>query len=342
MLQAAVWISEAEVTALIDMPAAIRALEAGLLAEARGAASNMTKTHVEFEAESGHATLHAIGAAFPEAGIVGTKTWAHTPGGASPLLILYDANTGRLLAIIEAFALGQFRTGAASGVATKWLAAEDATELALVGTGKQAMAQAAAVAAVRPLTRIRLFGRDAPRRSRVAARMREELGVDVVEVSGIAEAVRDAPIVTTVTRAREPFLTSPMVTRGTHVNAVGAITPGGAEIARDLVVRCATVVVDSVPQARRLSRELIDVYGADEDRWKSVRPLSSIVAARQPRSADDDVTLFKSLGMGISDLSLGIEVYDRAKRQGLGRPLNYAGAVASALLGARGEYPKAD
>jgi len=317
----AVWLSESDVTALMDMPAAIRALEAGLLAEARGAASNMTKTHVEFEADGGHATLHAIGAAFPEAGIVGTKTWAHTPGGASPLLILYDANTVGLLAVIEAFALGQFRTGAASGVATKWLAAEDANELALIGTGKQSIAQAAAVAAVRPLKRIRLFGRDAARRTRVAATMREALAIDVVEPSTIADAVKDAPIVTTVTRAREPFLTSAMVTRGTHVNAVGAITPAGAEVAPDLVARCTAVAADSVPQARRLSRELIDVYGKDDDRWKMVRPLSSIVAAHQPRSADEDVTLFKSLGMGISDLSLGIQVYDRAKREGLGRPL---------------------
>ena len=167
-------ISESDAASVMDMPSAIRALEAGLLAEARGAATNMTKTHVEFEAQGGHATLHAIGAAFPDAGIAGTKTWAHTPGGASPLLILYDANTGRLNAIIEAFALGQLRTGAASGVATKWVAAEDAGELALIGTGKQSIAQVAAIAAVRPLRRVRVCGRDAGRRSRAAARIREE------------------------------------------------------------------------------------------------------------------------------------------------------------------------
>ena len=307
--------------ALMDMPSAIRALEAGLLAEARGAASNMTKTHVEFAAQGGHATLHAIGAAFPDAGIVGTKTWAHTPGGASPLLILYDANTGGLHAVIEAFALGQLRTGAASGVATKWLAAEDAGELALVGTGKQSITQVAAIAAVRPLKRVRVFGRDAGRRSRAAARIREEIGVDVVETNSVADAVKDVPIVTCVTRAREPFLTAAMVARGAHVNAVGAITPGGAEITRDLVARCTHVVVDSPPQARRLSRELIDAYGTDEERWKTVRPLSAVVAERQPRTPAGDLTLFKSLGMGISDLSLGIEIYNVARAKGIGTPL---------------------
>ncbi|OLC44729.1 MAG: ornithine cyclodeaminase [Acidobacteria bacterium 13_1_40CM_65_14] len=326
-----IWISESDVTALIDMPAAIRALEAGLLAEARGTASNMTKTHVEFEANGGHATLHAIGAAFTEAGIAGTKTWAHTPGGATPLLILFDANTGRLLAIVEAFALGQLRTGAASGVATKWLAAEDARELALIGTGKQSIPQVAAVAAVRSLKRVRVFGRDAERRRRVAARICEELGIQTVEATSVADAVNGAPIVTTVTRAREPFLTGTIVARGAHVNAVGAITPGGAEIASDLLARCTRVVVDSPPQARRLSRELIDFYGTDDERWKSVRPLSEVAAERQRRTPGDDLTLFKSLGMGISDLSLGIEIYNSAKAAGLGMALTHSTGVAPRL-----------
>ncbi len=338
MSESPLWITEADVVRLMDMPAAIRALEAGLQAEARGAASNMTKTHVEWPSTGagagtpgGHATLHAIGAAFPEAGLVGTKTWAHTPGGATPLLILYDANTGRLTAIVEAFALGQFRTGAASGVATKWLAAANADELALIGTGKQSLTQVAAVAAVRTLRRVRVFGRDADRRRRVATRIREELGLDVVEAATIADAVKGAPIVTAVTRAREPFLTAEMVGRGTHVNAVGAITPGGAEIARDLLARCTRVVVDSPPQARRLSRELIDFYGTDDDRWQAVRPLSAIVAGRQQRTPADDLTLFKSLGMGISDLSLGIEIYNAARTAGVGRPVAHPVPVALKL-----------
>src|SRR5436309_1872375 len=117
MSDSAIWITESEVMSLMDMPAAIRALEAGLRAEARGAATNMTKTHVAWPSAQGQSTLHAIGAAFADDGFAGTKTWAHTPGGASPLLILYDSRTGALCAILEAFALGQLRTGAASGLA---------------------------------------------------------------------------------------------------------------------------------------------------------------------------------------------------------------------------------
>src|SRR5438876_9753064 len=118
MSQSPVWITEADVVSLIDMADAIGALQAGLRAEAAGAAHNMTKTHVEWQADGAHGTLHAIGAVFSDGGFAGTKTWAHTPGGATPVLVLFDSRTGALKGIIEAFALGQMRTGAASGVAT--------------------------------------------------------------------------------------------------------------------------------------------------------------------------------------------------------------------------------
>src|ERR1700680_1050786 len=136
--QTARWISESDVVSLMDLPGAIQALERGLIAEAEGHATNMVKTHAEWD---GGSTLHAIGAAFPHDGFVGTKTWAHTEGGATPLLIIFDSHNGSLKAVIEAFALGQMRTASASGVATKWLAVDDASEFTMIGTGKQALAQ---------------------------------------------------------------------------------------------------------------------------------------------------------------------------------------------------------
>src|SRR5712692_10892374 len=107
------WIAEAEVGAMMDIGEAIVALEKGLLTEARGDAHNMVKTHVAWGDGS---TLHAIGAVFAKEQFAGTKTWAHTEGGATPLLILFDSNTGALKSVVEAFALGQMRTGGASGV----------------------------------------------------------------------------------------------------------------------------------------------------------------------------------------------------------------------------------
>ncbi len=326
------WIAEADVVSLMDMGEAINALEAGLLAEARGEAQNMVKTHAEWG--GGH-TLHAIGAVYPQAGFVGTKTWAHTEGGATPLVILFDAHTGALRAIIEAFALGQMRTGGASGVATRWLAAEGADELAIVGTGKQALTRVAAVVAVRPIRRVRIFGRDAQRRAQFAARVRKEFAVETVEAATVEDALRDAPIVTVVTRASEPIVTAAMVVRGAHVNAVGAIVPSRAEIAQDVLARCNCVVADSVPQAQKLSREMIEFFGKPEDaRWKAVWPLSRLIAEGRKRAAQDDVTLFKAMGMGISDLALGIELYRRAAAAGVGRSLPHPEKAAPRLRSA--------
>ncbi len=322
------WISEAEVVAMMDMREAIAALERGLRDEAQGDARNMEKTHVQW---GDGATLHAIGATFPKAGFAGTKTWAHTKGGATPLLILFDANTGALRAVIEAFALGQMRTGGASGVATRRLAAPDASELAILGTGKQAMPQVAAVLAVRPVRRVRAFSPSADRRKKFVERVQAEFGVEAIAASSVGEAVRDAAIITLVTRASEPILSASSIARGAHLNALGAIIPSRAELAPDVIARSSQVVVDSIPQAQRLSRELMGAFDSDPAKWSSVQSLANLVGREGSRKPDDDLTLFKSLGMGISDLSLGIELYRKALESGLGRELPGPQKVAPRL-----------
>jgi ornithine cyclodeaminase len=300
------WISEAEVVSMMDIAGAIDALEQGLMAEARNEAQNMIKTHVEWD---GGSTLHAIGAVFPVAGFCGTKVWSHTKNGATPMLVLFDSNDGSLKAIIEAFALGQMRTAAACGVATRWLAGPTAEEFAMIGTGKQAISQVAAILAVRPIRRIRVFSPDEGRRNRFVERLRSEFELETVAASSVREAVEGASIITLATRAKDPILSADMVERGAHINSVGAIVPSRAEVTSDVLSRSSRIVTDSVPQARKLSRELIDFLGSDDARWKTVQPLSTIVSERLPRSEADDLTLFKSLGVGISDLSLGIQLY---------------------------------
>ena len=322
------WISEADVVAMMDIGDAITALEKGLMTEARGRARNMLKTHVAWNS----ATLHAIGAVFPKEEFAGTKTWAHTKGGATPLLILFDSETGRLKAIIEAFALGQLRTASASGVATNLLAAKDADDFAMIGTGKQAITQVAAVVAVREIKRIRVFGRNAERREQFAARVKQEFEIETIAARSIAETVAGASIITVATRATEPILAAEMIARSAHINAIGAIVPSRAEIARDVLARCSRVVVDSVPASQKLSRELMDFFGAaDQEGWKRVSSLADLVAADESRCMSDDLTLFKSLGMGISDLALGIELYRKAHAEGLGREFAHPEKAAPRL-----------
>jgi alanine dehydrogenase len=326
--ESVVWISESDVVSLMDMGEAIAALETGLLAEAQGDAQNMIKTHVEW---GGGATLHAIGAVFPKAGFVGTKTWTHTKSGATPLLVLFDSNSGALKAIVEAFALGQLRTAAASGVATRWLASAEAKEFAIIGTGKQAITQVAAVVAVRPIRRVRVFSPNEERRNQFVARVTNEFGVEAVAAPSVREAVKGASIVTAITRATAPILSADMVDRGVHINSVGAIVPGRAEVSGDVLARSTQIVTDSIPQAQKLSGELIEFFASHPEKWNTVRSLASVVANRSARAASDDLTLFKSLGVGVSDLSLGMALYTKALALGLGNRIPHPQKVSPRL-----------
>src|SRR5437899_7434644 len=147
----AIWITEAEVVQLMDLRDAIAALEAAMREEARGEAHNMTKTLLQY----GKNNLHAIGGKLGN--LVGTKTWTHTQGGTCPLLLLWSADDGSLVAVIEAFALGNLRTGGISGGAADWMARRDAKVLAMAGPGKQAVAQAGTKLGVRPIEWLRVL-----------------------------------------------------------------------------------------------------------------------------------------------------------------------------------------
>jgi ornithine cyclodeaminase len=313
------WIAESDVVALMHLGEAVTALERGLAEEAAGRARNMDKTTQHWGAAS---NMHAIGAIYEGAGIFGAKSWGHTEHGSTPLLTLWDAGNGRLLAIIEAFALGQMRTGAMSGVGTRCMAAPEAAELAVIGTGKQATTQVAAVIAVRPIRRVRVYGPTPEHRAAFAGRLRaNHPEVEIVETESAAAAVKDAPIVTLVTRARHPVVHAAMLARGTHVNAAGAITPERREFDEDLFARADLVAVDSLDAARRLSSEFIDWYGeALGEEWDGVARICDLVGKdARPRACD--LSIFKPMGMGISDLALGIEILNRARAAGAGRTI---------------------
>jgi ornithine cyclodeaminase/alanine dehydrogenase-like protein (mu-crystallin family) len=321
------WITEADVVAALDLRGAISALETGLRLEAAGEATSLEKTHAVWG--DGH-TLHALGATFQGRGVVGTKTWAHVHG-AAPLLVLWNSESGSLLAVIEAFALGQMRTAGLSGVATAALAAPEAASLALVGAGAQALAQAAAVAAVRPLTDVRVFSRSADKADALAARLSEQLGAEVRSTTVASDAVQGADVVTTVTRAREPILHLTDLRRGVHVNAVGAITPERRELAADVVEAASVIACDSISSARRSATDLCAVFDDDEARWQQVLTLGEI-AAGDRRPADPVLTLYKGMGTGVADVALGAVILERTRASGSGRPIDVPTRVTPRLF----------
>ena len=324
-MTAPVWLREADVVASLDLAAAIRAVEAGFGAEAAGRATTMVKTHVAWDGGQ----LHAVGGTVDD--VVGTKTWVHTAAGAEPLLLLFSRTDGRLLAVLEAFALGQLRTAAVSAVMTDRLAAAGAPTMAMCGAGRQSLPQVAAVAAVRPIERVQVWSRDEARRRALAERVEAELHLVAVPVGSPAEAADGADVITTATRASAPFLFSAAVGAGAHVNAIGAITPERAELAPDLVARC-RVVADSVAQARELSAELRAAYGDDEAAWRGVRSLAAVVADDGGRPADADVTMGKAMGVGLADVALGSACWQAALAAGRGEAVPERRRAAPTLV----------
>jgi ornithine cyclodeaminase len=320
MREDARWITEADVVRLIDLPAGIQALEEGLRREAAGEAVPMAKTQLLWD---GHSTLHALGAACAADGLVGVKTWAHTEGGATPLVLLWDAATGALRAVIEAFALGQLRTASMSGLATRWLSDPSLDVAALIGTGHQAAPQAAALLSVRQPRVLRVFGRDAARRETFVAKLRALGAPARIEAAASVEAcVAGAGVVTLATRAREPFLAADMLAPGTHVNAIGAVGVERAEFRQDLFDRAAVVACDSLEGTRRQSREFRDRFGTGSEGWETVRRIADIVAAGAPPPRPGDrITLFKAMGTGLADLALATAVLRTAQAQAVGRAI---------------------
>lgn len=327
----AIWITESEVVQLMDLKEAIAALEAALREEARGEAHNMTKTLLQY----GKNNLHAIGGKLGN--LVGTKTWTHTQGGTCPLLLLWSAEDGSLVAVVEAFALGNLRTGGISGVAAEWMARPDAKVMAIVGTGKQALAQIGAILAVRPIEQLRIHSPREDSRQAFAAKAREEFGIETEVSVSVSDACKGAQIVTLVTRAAQPFLTAAMLGKGAHLNAVGAIAPDREEFAQDVFARATLVAVDNLPGVQQLSREFMTQYGSSG--WDDVMPLSRLIASGRRRSGADDVSLFKAMGMGISDLALGVELVRRARERGVGRAILQPKKLKPRLAGAKARSP---
>ena len=314
MTNSPIWITEANVVSLMSLPEAVGALEQILVLEAAEKAANLPKTHLIVGAND---AMHALGASIAGENICGFKTWVNIRGKSSTIVSLFSLIDGALLAIVEATALGQMRTAAMTGVGTKWLAPKEANEMAVVGSGKQALPQVAACTAVRPLKKLRVFSRTPTSKSRFAEAVRAEFDFEVVEASSLEDAVTGVPIITLITNATEPFLKSEMVAAGAHINAMGAIVPTRIEFFEDIFPRSDIVAVDSVQSVHDLSAEFRTHYKNDQDGWASIQPISKLIANQIKRDKSCDISLFKAMGMGISDLALAVEIYKRAQKNRL-------------------------
>ena len=257
-------------------------------------------------------------------GHVAMKQYTYVQGKIRFMVPLYEMKTGDLVAMIEADYMGQLRTGAATGVATKVLSRQNSAIAAIIGTGGQARTQLEAVAAVRKLESARVFGRDAAKREKFSKEMTERLGFPVKSAASSSEAVRGADILCTATPAANPVVSGADLAPGVHINAIGANHAHKRELDDEAIASADVIVVDSIEQSRQEAGDLILAFRGDETCWTGVKKLSDVVARKSPgRTSDSEVTLFKSNGIASWDLAVAMKVFALAKERKLGRVLPF-------------------
>ncbi|HLJ22972.1 MAG TPA: ornithine cyclodeaminase family protein [Candidatus Acidoferrales bacterium] len=312
-------LTESDVRSLLTMPIALEVVEESLREQGNGQLVLHSRQRIKLP---DNALLNYMAAGDPVRGFIGMKLYTVVRGAARFVVPLFRSTTGALAALIEADALGQIRTGAATGVATKYLANAGARTAGIIGTGYQARTQLEAVAGVRRLERVRAFGRDPERREKFCREMSERIGVHVEAAASGEAAVKGADIVITATSAMKVVLEGAQVAPGMHINAMGANYAQKRELDAAAVARANKIVVDSIEQSKIEAGDLIQAFGEDASRWNAVQELGQIVAGKAPgRTSADQVTLFKSNGIATWDLAAAVRVYEMAVAQGMGKPI---------------------
>ncbi len=313
----ALYLNERDVMQVLTMPLALQAVETAFRELGEGRAQNQSRRRLR----AGRGGLSIMAAAVPALGAMGYKAYG---GGARMKVFLYSTESGQIIGVLDANRLGQMRTGAASGVATKYLAREDARVVGLVGAGFQARSQLEAIVAQRPIATVRVFSRTSERREAFAREMAAVLPLAVTPVTSVEEAVRGADIIVTATSAREPVLAGALLEPGQHVNAIGANSLTRRELDEAAVARADVITVDSREQAAMECGDLVFAIDRGLVQWEQVHELAAVVAGHHPgRRSASEITLFESQGLALEDVATAALVLAEARRQGLGQELPF-------------------
>jgi ornithine cyclodeaminase/alanine dehydrogenase-like protein (mu-crystallin family) len=310
------FLTEAEVRQVLTMEMALTAVEEAFKKMALDEVANIPRARCQTD----HAMLHVMSAAAKTLGFAGYKAYCTSKQGAHFHVGLFDGKTGELLAMMEADWLGQVRTGAASGVATQYMARPDASEVGLFGAGKQARTQLLAVCQVRKIRQVQVYSPHVERRHAFCTEMSELCQTDVIPVPRPELAAEDKDIVITATSSREPVLSGHWIAEGTHMNVIGSNFLAKAEIDAVAVRRCDSIVVDSKDQARLEAGDFVAALEEGSIHWPDVHELGPVIVGRHTgRAHPEDVTLFKSLGIAIEDVAVAAKVFQAAKEAKLGK-----------------------
>ncbi|MGQ0605230.1 MAG: ornithine cyclodeaminase family protein [Anaerolineales bacterium] len=316
-------ITEHDVERLLTMDIALECVEAAFRAMSVEGAVNHPRRRLPLNG----GMLHYMASIIPSHNVFGMKLYPTGLGPTNFLIPLYDAKTARLLALIEGDYLGRLRTGAASGVATKYMARENSRVLGLIGAGGQARTQMLAICAVRPIERVLVFSRKPENRAEFVREMQPQvkaanMRAEIVAVDDPHAAIEPADVVATMTTASTPVFDGSWLAAGTHISAAGSNHLKRCEIDSTTIKRCARIAADSVEQAQMECGDLAAAVTEGVIAWENVIEFADIVGGKTPgRLSAEEITLFESQGLSVWDIATAARVYALAVERGVGQTI---------------------
>jgi len=311
-------LTDTEVNALMTMSECVDVMEDAFRQEGEGKVWNRPRSRIRMP----RGFHHLMAAYLADSEVFGLKTYTSFRAGTRFVTMLYDANTGDLLALVQGPRLSQMRTGAVTGVGTRFMARQDASSVGLIGTGLQGRGQLEGVCAVRDVKSVKVFDAMPESAESFASEMGHQLGVDMTVVDSAEEAVKDSDIVVTMTTSRTPVLLGDWLSAGQHVNAAGSNHWIRQEVDDTVIRKADRIVVDSTEDAKVEAGDLLFPIERGRVMWSAIRDLSSVVAGHiKGRESDEEITLFESQGIAISDVAAANFVYRKALESSAGTQL---------------------
>ena len=309
-------LNESDIISLFPMEDAIKASDLAFKLQAGTQSINHPRIRIANQKQF----FNYMTASSPELGFYCMKTYSiHKNTPPTFYVYLYDYSNGNLLSIMNASALGQIRTGAASGIATKYLSKQNSTTLGIIGTGYQAKTQAQAIAAIRPITLIKVYSRSLENRNSFANWIEQNLNIECISANSPEDCIEKSDIITTITTSKNPVFRGSQITAGTHINAAGGNHYMRRELDDNTVLKSDLIATDDINQARIECGDLINVIDRGLLRWHYVHQLSEIISGlKVGRTNDNQITLYESQGLAIQDLTAAAHIYSKAVKNKIG------------------------
>jgi alanine dehydrogenase len=315
----AILLRETDVEKLATMDMAIESIEQAFRLQGEEKAEIAPRRRCRLD----RGMLHVMSASLPALGYAGLKSYTSIGGVTRFIVLLYKEN-GQLVAAIEADKLGQLRTGAATAVATKYMARRESSLLGIYGSGLQARSQIRGVCAVRPIKTIIAYSRNSQNLQKFCEEMAKATGIEVRPAATPEEAAKGVDIIVTATTSSEPVFKGEWLSKGTHINAIGSNFISRQEIDVETIRKSACVVVDAREQAMLESGDLVRAAESEVFYWEDARELGLVVVGEFPGREDaSEITLFESQGIALEDIALAAKIYEQAVKAGIGESLPF-------------------